>query len=249
MRLRKKRILWASLAGAALLLLIASAVVPGWVARRSVVRVGAEGLGLSLEVGGAEVSLLGRYVLLEDLAIPNPAGFAPGPLFRAPRVRVVLEWGSLFTDEIRIEEIAIEEPLTIMEQRGARTNLGALMEHLARWPRDPAQPRFRVERVRIVRPAARFRPANGPPGPPAFFPDVCMDDFADRSGGALLLPDLAVRIMECATEEAVAAHGDLVPAGVRDAVGKGFKTLGGAFDLLKGKQDTAAQPRPEEGSP
>ncbi len=98
--------------------------------RTAVIRFGPEVLGAPVSLGDVRISLRRGRAGLSDLVIGNPPGFASKNAMRLARIDVQLDIGSLFSDEVVIDEITIVEPELTIEMNQQGSNLSAIGEHV-----------------------------------------------------------------------------------------------------------------------
>lgn len=97
--------------------------------RAAVVRYAPDILGAPVSLGDVRISLRRGRAGLSDLVIGNPPGFASDHAMRLARVDVGLEVGSLFSDEIIIDEIAINGPELTFELGAGGSNFAAISKN------------------------------------------------------------------------------------------------------------------------
>lgn len=91
-------------------------------------------LNLPTELGGANLSLFGKTLSLDDLEIGSPPGFAAPRMFSLDDISVAVKYGELNDDPVRISEITIEEPRLVIERAGGKFNIQAVMDQQPKTP-------------------------------------------------------------------------------------------------------------------
>ncbi|HKW86235.1 MAG TPA: AsmA family protein, partial [Nitrospiraceae bacterium] len=83
----------------------------------------------SVTLRDVDISLLLGRATLEDLTIGNPKGFQMPSAFRLHNATVHLDWRSVLSDTIVIEEILIDGPEITFEGNLPSSNLGTIRDN------------------------------------------------------------------------------------------------------------------------
>ncbi|HTL27705.1 MAG TPA: AsmA family protein [Tepidisphaeraceae bacterium] len=97
-------------------------------------------LNLDTSVGGANVSLVGTSLGLDDIQIASPQGFSAPRMFTLDGVKVDVSIGQLRQDPIHVASIDIKKPMLVIEQSGGKFNIQALMGQESKAPPDNKEP-------------------------------------------------------------------------------------------------------------
>lgn len=98
---------------------------------------GAKTLKVPVAVGEADASILGGSIGLENLAVANPEGYTGPSLLTLKTVNVAADTGTLFSDQVVIKTMTLDQMDVFVEQKGLKNNLYEVIEPL-RQPREPS---------------------------------------------------------------------------------------------------------------
>ncbi|WP_428938834.1 hypothetical protein [Fontivita pretiosa] len=131
-----KYLKWIVLAVVVLVVVVIGAV---WlnlngIVRRTVQAQASSSLDLQTTVGGANVSLIGGNVRLNDLQVASPDGFQSPRMFTLGSIFVDTSFGELRSDPIRVSQIQIDKPTLVIEQSGGKFNFQVLTEKQSKAP-------------------------------------------------------------------------------------------------------------------
>jgi hypothetical protein len=101
----------------------------GSLIKRGVEQVGPNITQTSVTLRDADISLLSGRAELEDLTVGNPKGFHTPSAFRLHNATVRLNWKSVLSDTVVIEEILIDGPEITFEGAPASSNLGTIRDN------------------------------------------------------------------------------------------------------------------------
>lgn len=101
----------------------------GSLIKRGVEQVGPRITQTSVTLRDVDISLLSGRAKLEDLTVGNPKGFQTPSAFRLHNATVRLDWKSVLSDTIVIEEILIDGPEITFEGTPAGSNLGTIRDN------------------------------------------------------------------------------------------------------------------------
>lgn len=88
-----------------------------------------EVFGSSVSIGGVAVSPSTRTLDLHDVSLANPEGFKEGPAIESKRVRLSLQWPSIFSETPVVRSAVLEgADIHYRYQIGKGTNLARLEE-------------------------------------------------------------------------------------------------------------------------
>lgn len=104
--------------------------------KTGVERIGTRVLGVPVTVEDADLSILPGWttvrVSLKQLAIANPAGYETAHAFSFPNVQIQIDWRSLLTDTVVVEDVWLAEPDITLERVKLRSNLGDIRNIVTR---------------------------------------------------------------------------------------------------------------------
>lgn len=192
-----------------------------------------------------DTSLLFGTAQVEGLAVGNPAGYNAPHAVVVRKARVRLDWQSVRTDTLVIDEIVIDGPELTFEGLLGKNNLNALKDNVqayagAAQPNSAESSRTKTtERKVMVR---NFRLTNGRVNlwvggaktATIPLPDIHLTDLGKQSGGT--------SVKELTATITAAIYGAIVRAvGNAGAVlDKGVEVLGGAGKQLSDSAEKAA---------
>jgi hypothetical protein len=87
-------------------------------------------MNTEVEVDDVDISILDGSGEIEDLVIKNPEGFSSQNAISIEETSMRIDLRSLFSEQILVHEIIIEEPSVLVEQEGARVNLRDLQSNM-----------------------------------------------------------------------------------------------------------------------
>jgi hypothetical protein len=144
------------LAGLFVLLLIGALVaflMLDSIVRSAVEKGGAHATGTQVKLAGADLSLRGGKLDLSHLSIHNPDGFRDEPFVSASAIHAAWENGTIFSDELVIDEIALDGIQVNLERTNGRTNFGKILQHIESLggKKGPAEPSEGAQRTLVVK--------------------------------------------------------------------------------------------------
>lgn len=92
-------------------------------------------LSLQTTLNSASLALLGGKVNLSQLQIGSPKGFTAPHMFEMGNLGVLVDYGQLTKEPVRIKQIVIKQPKFVLEQADGKMNFKAVMDSLP--PTDP----------------------------------------------------------------------------------------------------------------
>jgi hypothetical protein len=100
------------------------------IVRGAVEKGGAHATGTQVTLDKADFALTSGKLDLGGLAIQNPEGFKQEPCFSAKTIHAAWQNGTIFSDELVIDEIALDGLTVNLERAGGRTNFGKILQHI-----------------------------------------------------------------------------------------------------------------------
>ncbi len=106
------------------------------IVKSTVEREGTAQLDLATTLEDADLSIFGRTLTLDRLAIANPEGYSAPVMFELGQVNVGVSYGELTENPVRVRDVRIDSPRLVIERSGeglanlANVNLRDLMERL-----------------------------------------------------------------------------------------------------------------------
>ena len=92
-------------------------------------------LGVPVTLEDADVTLLSgtnMHAGLTGLVVNNPEGYETASAVSLPEIRIKVDWNSLLTDTVIVEEVLIVKPAMTFEWSLEGSNLGAIHENVKR---------------------------------------------------------------------------------------------------------------------
>lgn len=184
-----------------------------------------EALNVNTTLGGANLSLFGGTLSLDDLAIDSPEGFEAPQMFSLGQANVAVSFGELRDDPMRISEITLRRPTLVIEHQSLKTNVQALMENIRTdedaptdGTRDEGEPiHMVIGQLEVADPKVILRP--GLPGLEQEIvldvPSLTLNDIGTGEGNqnGAALQDVIMQVIAALTAEA--ANSEQVPPEVR----------------------------------
>ena len=87
-------------------------------------------LSLQTTLNSASLALLGGKVNLSQLQIGSPKGFTAPHMFEMGDLGVLVDYGQLTKEPVRIKQIVIKQPKFVLEQADGKMNFKAVMDTL-----------------------------------------------------------------------------------------------------------------------
>jgi len=110
------------------------------IVRRTVQSQATASLNLETTVGGANVNLFSGNVGLSDVKVDSPQGFAAPDMFTLGGTKVDVTYGELRKDPVRVDEIVIDKPRLVVEQKDGKFNFKVLMDQQSKQPSEGGEP-------------------------------------------------------------------------------------------------------------
>ncbi len=211
-------------------------------------------LGVPVTLEDVDVTLLSGTTMhagLTQLVVNNPEGYETASAVSLPEIRVHVDWNSLLTDTVVIEEVLIVAPAITFEWSLRGSNLGTIQENVKRNTRSGSDDNGREEgdrheegqepdkTVHIKKVTVKDAIINvsliGGQGEVIQLPlpDLELRDIGNPSGGTTFSQASAVVFDEIygAIIKAVIKSGMLLPQGI-EQLGKSLGKMG--KELLRG---------------
>ena len=101
----------------------------GALIKAGVEQVGPMVTGTSVTLENVDIGLLAGKIQLEGLAVGNPEGFKAPTALKVGTARVRLNWRSVLSDPVVIEEITIDAPELTYEGILSKSNIDTILDH------------------------------------------------------------------------------------------------------------------------
>lgn len=132
------------------------------IVRRTVQSQATASLNLETTVGGANVSLLGGSLGLSNVQVASPQGFDAPRMFTLVGTSVDVTYGELRKDPVRIDQIVINKPNLVIEQKEGKFNFKVLMDQQSSEPSDAEPLKLIIDEFQVNDAQVALRP--GIPG-------------------------------------------------------------------------------------
>jgi len=106
------------------------------VTKSSIEMIGSDITGSTVSIADFDSSLFGGRAEISGFRLANPATFGPGDAFRTEHVALDVDFGSLFDDQLIIEEIVIDSPEITYALTAKGSNLGQILDTLTQSSED-----------------------------------------------------------------------------------------------------------------
>lgn len=133
----------------ALLSVIAVGLLADNAAKVAVESAGSKALNVPVNVAGADLSLLGGTLGLQEVTVANPPGYRQETLLELERGDIRVDTRSLLSDTIRIKDIKLDGMAVAIEQKGLQNNLREVIRSLQR-DQDPSGKKVQVDSLEIT---------------------------------------------------------------------------------------------------
>ena len=211
-------------------------------------------LGVPVTLEDVDVTLLSGTSMqagLTQLVVKNPEGYETAFAVSLPEIRVDVDWNSLLTDTVIVEEVLIVAPAITFEWSLEGSNLGAIHENVTRNTRSGSDDNGRekgekhkkgqefdktvhIKKVTVKDAVINVSFIGGQDEvTQVSLPDLDLRDIGNPSGGTTFSQASAVIFDEIydAINKTVMKPGVLLPQGV-EQLGKSIGKMG--KELLKG---------------
>jgi hypothetical protein len=126
-------------------------IFQGRVVKAAIQSGGTWATGVPTQVDDVSAGLLGGELELTGLTVANPPGFAAKPFVAVGTARADWETRSLFSDEVHVEELAIDGLALHIERNASGTNYKKILEHAkTRGKDEPKKESGESKRVLVV---------------------------------------------------------------------------------------------------
>ena len=106
------------------------------VTKSSIEAIGSDITGSTVSIAGFDSSLIGGQAQISGFRLANPAAFGPGDAFRTEHIGLDVDLGSLFDDQLIIEEIVIDNPEIIYALTAKSSNLSQILDAVTQSSED-----------------------------------------------------------------------------------------------------------------
>ncbi len=120
------------------------------IVRRTVETQASSSLDLKTTLGGANVSLFGGSVSLNDLKIASPPGFKAEQMMTLGEAGVQVALSKLREDPIHISQVNIDKPHIVIEAQGTKLNFQAVMDQKSKTPTEPSDSSKPAEPLKMI---------------------------------------------------------------------------------------------------
>lgn len=92
---------------------------------------GSDVLKTEVEVDDIDISIFGGNASMDGFIVYNPEGFSDEAAVSLKGIKLVLDLGSLFSDNILVKEVYVNNPEILFEQKGTKVNLRELSQNIS----------------------------------------------------------------------------------------------------------------------
>lgn len=110
---------------------------------------GSKLMGTEVQVDGVSISLFGGSGSISGFTVQNPEGFSDEAAIEIGEMSMAMDIGSLFSDEILVEEITIKSPDVFFEQKGMGANLKVLNDNMMTYSESASEKTMIIEYLLI----------------------------------------------------------------------------------------------------
>jgi len=245
---------------AVIVVLVIAVIAVAWVfvdsiAKAAIEKGGTAALGVATTVQSVSVSLLGGTVDLSGLLVANPTGFETPHLMESRAINIGVRPGSLLSDTIEVNQFVIDGLDMYLEQQpGNKTNVGVVMDHLKEFGGEGGQggakkessggKKIKVDTILVQNIVVhlKLQPVLGRSQAKVrdiTIPKIEMKDVTSDNAQGVVVSELMARLMPAITAAILQEGADVLPAALRDGLGKDLaettKALGGGASDLVGQ--------------
>lgn len=229
-----------------LLIVIAGVVVYfslNGIVERTVETQATASLNLQTTLAGANLSLFGGRLGLNDLEIASPQGFTAPHMLTLDDAAVQVNYGELGDDPVRIQSVNLKGPKLVIEQSGGKFNIQALMQQESKAPPpEEGEPmKLIIDRLQVSDAQVVFHP--GLPGLAESItvpvPDIDLKNVGTGDGNqnGAAIKQVVMEVVTAMADKA--AESDKIPEELRTLlkldVNQIAQQIGGEFNKQIGK--------------
>lgn len=131
-------------------------------------RGGSHAMGVNTTLGQADLQILRGALMLDNLTVANPEGFAGDHFLHSGRFDLVVDTASVTTDTVRISRFELNRLDMNIARKVDGSNVSVIMDNLKRLQSDkekeqPSGKKVVIDKVLIKDVSARFHLVTGPP--------------------------------------------------------------------------------------
>ena len=177
-------------------------------------------LGVQTTLGGANVSIFGGSLGLNDLQIASPQGFTAPKMFTLGGTDVSVSLGQLRSDPVHVKEVNINKPTLVIEQVSGKFNFKALMDQMPKPADAPDKKDAGKDQMKLIIDKLKVNDASvlvkpGIPGlPPEInvpLPQIDLDNVGTGEGNQNGAALKEVEMQVVTTMAAKATESDKLP--------------------------------------
>lgn len=233
------------------------------IVRSAVEKGGAYATGTTVKLEKADFALTSGKLDLGGFSIHNPDGFRDEAFVSANTIHAAWENGSIFSDQLVIDEITLDDIAVNLERADGRTNFGKILQHAqslggqggGATPAEPGKQRTLVVKHILITNVNASVHLSGVPlasgSASVKVPRVEIDDFKSDGTTQEIIAKLTGAIVHAVLDATVKAGDAVLPkemlgelkgnldtlkSQAKDKLEEVEKDLGGAKDLFKKKK-------------
>jgi uncharacterized protein involved in outer membrane biogenesis len=199
---------------------------------------GSEVLGTEVTLNQAEISLKGGKGSLKGLAIANPEGFSAENAFELDEVTLVLDLGTVTSDEVVVEQVVVDGARVRFEETGGSINLQTLLKNAQDYagPSEPGEsteeetesagPNLVIKEFRFTNAEATLISEKLGQEVSTGIPDVILHDIG-RKGAGVTAAEAAKEVLVPVIRQVIEGSKDeMIEAVKENATKKVLETIG-----------------------
>jgi len=228
-----------------IVLLLVIVLVAIWAMIDGIAKVSVQGggkyaLGVDTRVDDISVSLLKGQVTMDTLNIANPEGYKTDHLMKSGHFEVSLETGSLFTGTVVLPELTLDGlDINIEQKQLGKTNVSEVMDHAKRLSSDDEKKKggkkVKIDTVVIKNVVAHVQivPMGGTVT--VKVPTLELKNVTPEDSKGIIVGELLQRLFAAVLASVLENGKDVIPAGLRQSLGKDIGELAKALGDDAGK--------------
>lgn len=199
---------------------------------------GSEVLGTEVSLNKVAISLKGGKGSLKGLVIANPEGFSAKNAFELDEVTLVLDLGTVTSDEVVVEQVVVDGARVRFEETGGNINLQTLLKNAQDYagpsePGDTTEEESEAEGPKLVIREFRFTNAEATliseqlgQEVSAGIPDILLNDIG-RKGAGVTAAEAAKEVLVPVIQQVIEGSKDEIIEAVKEnATKKVLDTIG-----------------------
>ena len=194
---------------------------------------GSEVLGTDVTLNKVEISLKGGKGTLKGLVIANPEGFSARNAFELDEVTLVLDLGTVTSDEVVVEQVVVDGARVVFEETGGSINLQTLLKNAQDYagPSEPSEPteeepesagpKLVIKEFRFTNAEATLISEKLGQEVMAGIPDIMLNDIG-KEGNGVTAAEAAKQVLVPVIQQVIEGSKDEIIEAAKESATKGL---------------------------